>query len=50
MYEHVKWEYEDKLDADIDIVNSMFEASQIIDGVRMYPYIEVKGTRYYLAV
>lgn len=32
------WDYEDELEV-YEISDGMFQASKIIDGVRMYPYI-----------
>jgi hypothetical protein len=42
----VKWEYEDQLE--IDITEAMFLSSEVVDGVRMYPYVEIEWIRYYL--
>lgn len=42
----VSWEYEDVIN--ITITVEMFMKSEIIGGVRMYPYITVDDTRYYL--
>lgn len=42
----ILWEYEDKID--MDMTDGMFQASRIIDGVRMYPYIYVEFGKYYL--
>jgi hypothetical protein len=42
----VKWEYEDQLED--DFTDGMWRMSEIIDGVRMYPYVEVDFIRYYL--
>jgi hypothetical protein len=45
----IKYEYEDQLPKNIsdEEFAAMFECS-IVDIVRMYPYIEIKGKRYYL--
>lgn len=42
----IKWEYEDNLN--FDSTFEMYLVSKIVDGVRMYPYIEVGMGRYYL--
>ncbi|MGM7720553.1 hypothetical protein [Metabacillus sp. Hm71] len=42
----VKWEYEDNLG--VDLTEEMFKSSRIIDGVRMYPYVIIGFSRYYL--
>lgn len=42
----VDWEYEDKIN--IAITVGMFMKSEVIGGVRMYPYVSVEGSRYYL--
>lgn len=42
----IEWEYEDSLD--MSVTEEMFKASRIIHGVRMYPYILIEMTRYYL--
>lgn len=42
----IKWEYEDRLE--IDMTTEMFRVSQVIDGVRMYPYIINDDGRFYL--
>jgi len=42
----VKWEYEDQLD--LDVTEGMFRLTEIIDGVRMYPYILVDYGKYFL--
>jgi len=42
----IQWEYEDQLD--LDITDNMFKLSEIVDGVRMYPYIIIDGCRHYL--
>jgi hypothetical protein len=44
----VKWEYEDNLG--IKITDGMFKASEVIDGVRMYPYVDVDFGRYYIEI
>lgn len=45
----IKWEYEDRLPADIseDTFAAMFDCSKI-DGVRLYPYVEIDGDRFFL--
>lgn len=45
----VKWEYEDQLPGDIsdETFGAMFNCSKV-DGVRLYPYVEIDGNRYYL--
>ncbi|MFS0657404.1 hypothetical protein AB1L07_02100 [Niallia alba] len=43
---NIKWEYEDQIN--IDITDSMFKLSEVIDGVRMYPYIEIGFGKYFL--
>lgn len=42
----VYWDYEDNLD--IKLTDRMFNASRIVDGVRMYPFVFVDGQKYYL--
>lgn len=42
----IKWEYEDQID--MDITSEMFKVSKVIDGVRMYPFVEIEYGRYYL--
>ena len=39
----VRWEYEDELPKDITMQDYgwMFNMSSIIDGVRMFPYVEI---------
>jgi len=45
----VRFEYEDKLPKTTDLIYEyMFRVSQVIDGVRMFPYIELEGDRFYL--
>ncbi len=50
----VKWEYEDQLPESItdDEFHGMYDASEVIYGVRMYPYIEIEingeATKIYL--
>lgn len=41
----VSYEYEDQLG--VDITTEMFMASKV-DGVRMYPYIEIVGQRFFV--
>ena len=42
----VKWGYEDELECE-EITEGMFKAS-VVDYVRMYPYVEINGNKYYL--
>ena len=42
----VRWQFEDELE--IDMSTGMFKASDIIDGVRMYPFIITDEGKYYL--
>lgn len=42
----ISWEFEDSLD--MDITEGMFNLSEVIDGVRMYPYVLVEFGKYYL--
>ncbi|QKS70233.1 hypothetical protein FLK61_26085 [Paenalkalicoccus suaedae] len=42
----IEWEYEDNLD--FDLTKGMFLASEIVYGVRMYPYVSINNDRYYL--
>lgn len=42
----ILWEFEDNLE--IDLTDEMFLNSKIVDGVRMYPYIEVDFVKYFL--
>lgn len=47
----IQWEYEDELPEDIDseTFKAMFAVSQVIGGVRMYPYVSIYfDDRYYL--
>ena len=46
----VIWEYEDQLPDTItgNEYNAMYDWSQVIIGVRMFPYVEIEGKRYYL--
>lgn len=43
----VRWEYEDNIPTELEITQGMYEAS-IVDGVRLYPYIEIDGHKIYL--
>ena len=44
----IYWDYEDEVEV-YKITDGMFKASQIIDGVRMYPYIIFDdGRKFYL--
>ena len=44
----VEWEYEDQLpEIDDDTYNKMYKTSKV-DFVRMFPYVEICGRRYYL--
>lgn len=42
----IQWAKEEEIK--VVITNEMKSASQINNGVRVYPYIEVDGVRYYL--
>jgi len=42
----IHWRYEDELEA--AFTDGMYEASMVIDGVRMYPYIITDGAKIYL--
>ena len=42
----IEYEYEDQLET--DITDGMFQASEIIDGVRMYPFVLADYGKYYL--
>jgi hypothetical protein len=44
----VCWGYEDEIPEDVDLTRPMYDASRIVSGVRMYPYIVVEGVRIYL--
>ena len=44
----VRWQFEDELE--IDMSTGMFRASDIIDGVRMYPFIITDEGKFYLEV
>lgn len=45
----VQWEYEDQLPELPDSRYSlMFRQSKIIDGVRMFPYVQIRDEKYYL--
>lgn len=44
----VRWQFEDELD--LDISTGMYRASDIIDGVRMYPFIITDEGKFYLEV
>ena len=47
---NVRWEYEDQLPESLpdDVFSSMYKASIIDDGVRIYPYIEADGRRFFI--
>lgn len=44
----VRWQYEDQLE--IDMTPEMFRASEVVDGVRMYPFIITDEGKFYLEV
>lgn len=47
----VKYEYEDELPDDItdEEYDEIFNSS-IIDGVRLFPYVEVEGEKYFIVL
>lgn len=46
----LKWEHEDQLHRVMnrEVYVQMFHASEVIDGVRMFPYVEQNGERFFL--
>ena len=45
----VKWENEDELpDMTSQDYDELYPESEVIGGVRMFPYVEIEGKRYYL--
>lgn len=45
----IKWQYEDELPELTDKeYDGMFDFSRVIDGVRMFPYMEINNAKHYL--
>jgi len=45
----IKWQYEDELPELTDKeYDEMFDFSRVIDGVRMFPYMEINNAKHYL--
>jgi len=43
----IQWEYEDRIAERVNITTGMYSAS-VVDIVRLYPYVEIDGKRYYI--